>query len=47
MEWVADFELGNVGLELLNKLVINAILHEDTRAGTAALAMVEAMKDIS
>lgn len=40
-EGVANDVLGRTLLELLNELVVDALLHVDARAGTAALAVVE------
>ena len=40
-ERVANDVLGRALLELLHELVVNALLHVDTRAGAAALAVVE------
>lgn len=40
-EWVADDVLLRPLLEALDELVVDALLHVDTRASTAALAVVE------
>ena len=42
MEGVADLERLRVLREALKELIVDVLVHEDTRARTAALAVVEA-----
>ena len=40
-EWIANGVLGSPVLELLDEFIVDALLHVDSGASTAALAVVE------
>ena len=38
---VADAKLGHAGLDFLDECIVNALVNEDARAGTAHLTLIE------